>query len=434
MSEPFGHLVEGVCISMIENLHKWLITRLVLAWIVLSLLIGVLVNYFGNARLDNHVVNMAKTETASYRDAIVSYLKSPSQQSLAELNRRIQVEIEQDNLIAVEFYDAGSRKIAEAIKPSAREVEKKLPKHGTDFADKDGIICKKLMLDSDTYLRVFVPIMNGGGAKIGYLEGIYHAPRETISQIKQQIFWSLILVVLVIFATSLVLYPLIIRLNKRLLDYSRNLALTNIGMLKVLGSAIAKRDSDTNIHNYRVTLYSVRIGEKLGLANNQMKGLIKGAFLHDLGKIAISDAILLKPGKLTDEEFEVMKTHVRHGEDIIRNYDWLQDALDVVGGHHEKYDGSGYPNSLAQSNIPLNARIFAVADVFDALTSRRPYKEPFGYDVALEILRQSVGSHFDPDVARLFLDHAADMHAEICTDNEPLLHQKLELCIDQYFQ
>jgi hypothetical protein len=234
---------------MIENIHKWLIFRLALLWLVMSLVIGGLIHYLGNVRLDNHVVNMAKTETARYTDAVISYLKSPSEQALFELNRRIQAEIERDNLIAVEFYDASSRKITETIKPFAREIEEKLPKHGSEFADKDGIVCKKLILGSDTYLRVFVPLFNSSGAKIGYLEGIYHAPVEIIAQIKQQTLWSLILVVLVILATSLALYPLIIRLNRKLIDYSHNLALTNVGMLKVLGSAIAKRDSDTNIHN-----------------------------------------------------------------------------------------------------------------------------------------------------------------------------------------
>lgn len=418
---------------MIENLHKWLIIRLALLWIVLSLTIGTLVHFLGNVRLDNHVVSMAKTETASYTNAIISYLKSPSEQALAALNVRIQNEIEQDNLIAVEFYDADSRKVSEAIKPSAREIETKLPRHGSEFADKSGIICKKVMLGNDTYLRVFIPIFNEGGSKIGYIEGIYHAPDEIIAQIKQQTFWSLILVILVILATTMALYPLIIRLNRTLVNYSHNLALTNIGMLKVLGSAIAKRDSDTNIHNYRVTLYSVRIAEKLELSSNAMQGLIKGAFLHDLGKIAIADAILHKAGKLTDEEFEIMKSHVLHGEDIVRGYDWLKDALDVVRCHHERFDGGGYPKGLTGGDIPQCARIFALADVFDALTSKRPYKEPFSFEVSVGILKESMGSHFDPGITRLFLDHAAELHAEIGNDDEALLHGKLEICIGKYF-
>jgi HD-GYP domain-containing protein (c-di-GMP phosphodiesterase class II) len=419
---------------MIDNLHRWLIIRLALAWLVLSLVIGGMVHYLGNARLDNHVVNMAKGETINYSGEFAAYLKSPSEQTLALFNRKIHATIEKDNLIVVEFYDADSRKITEAVKPSARKAEAALPKHGSEFSRKEGIFAKKLTLDGDTYLRVFVPILNSAGAKIGYLEGIYHAPGEIVSQIKRQTFWSLILVVLVVFVTSLVLYPLIIRLNRKLLDYSRILALTNIGMLKVLGSAIAKRDSDTNIHNYRVTLYSVRLGEKLGLSNIAMQGLIKGAFLHDVGKIAISDSILLKPGKLTNEEFAVMKSHVSHGEDIISNYAWLEDAVEVIRCHHEKFDGSGYLKGEAGESIPINARIFAVADVFDALTSRRPYKEPFSFPVSVGIILESRGNHFDPAIVDLFLAHAETLHKEICHEDEALLHRKLEECIGEYFR
>ena len=128
-----------------------------------------------------------------------------------------------------------------------------------------------------------------------------------------------------------------------------------------------------------------------------------------------------------------MKTHVQHGEDIVSGYDWLKDAQDVVRCHHEKFDGSGYPASLTGGNIPLNARIFSVADVFDALTSKRPYKEPFSFDISVKILRESMGNHFDPEVAQLFLDHAVAMHAEICNDDEVLLHGKLETSIGKYF-
>jgi len=419
---------------MINNLHTWLLLRLLLLWLVMSLVIGGMVYYLGNIRLDDHIVNIAKAETESYTEALATYLKAPSDEAFTELNRKIAAEIEHDNLIAVEFYDAKSNKITEVVEPSALEIESRLPKHGSEFADRNSIICKKMILDNDTFMRVFVPLFNSSGSKMGYLEGIYLAPRELITEIKSQIPSSLILVVLVIFATSMALYPLIIRLNKSLIDYSHNLALTNIGMLKVLGSAIAKRDSDTNIHNYRVTLYSVKIGEKMGLSQTSMQGLIKGAFLHDLGKIAISDSILLKAGKLTDEEFEIMKSHVMHGKDILQSYEWLKDAQDVVGCHHEKFNGSGYPLGLSGGDIPLNARIFAVADVFDALTSKRPYKEPFSFEVSLNIIKESTGSHFDPDVIREFLDNAVSLHAEICNEDETLLQEKLKTCIGKYFE
>lgn len=419
---------------MITNLHQWLIIRIALVWLVLSFVIGSLVQYLGHIRLDNHVVKMAQTETSHYTAEFIAYLQSPSEQTLALFKRTIHALIEKDNLIVVEFYNADSGKVAEAIKPSATETEKRLPHHSTAFTRTEGIICEKLTLNNDIFMRVFVPILDGAKTKIGYLEGIYHAPEEIVAQNKSQTLWSLILVVMIIFVTSLALYPLIVRLNRKLLDYSHILALTNIGMLKVLGSAIAKRDSDTNIHNYRVALYSVRLGQRLHLSDTAMQGLIKGAFLHDVGKIAITDSILLKAGKLTVEEFEVMKTHVSHGRDILQSYEWLKDADEVVRCHHEKFDGNGYLEGMTGKDIPLNARVFAVADVFDALTSRRPYKEPFSMETSVGIIREARGSHFDPAVADLFLEQVETFYREICHEEESLLHVKLEECIRLYFR
>ncbi|MGE0042650.1 MAG: HD domain-containing phosphohydrolase [Vicinamibacterales bacterium] len=190
--------------------------------------------------------------------------------------------------------------------------------------------------------------------------------------------------------------------NRMVDEVNRYIAMlleANIEMLEVLGSAIAKRDSDTSVHNYRVTLLALAIAEAAGLDRAARQALVKGSFLHDVGKIAISDAILLKPGRLDREEFETMKTHVVHGTDIVSRYAWLRDALDIVRHHHERVDGTGYPDGLAGEAIPLNARIFAIADVFDALTSERPYKRAFTLDEALQTMRQDRGRHFD---ARLF--------------------------------
>ena len=157
--------------------------------------------------------------------------------------------------------------------------------------------------------------------------------------------------------------------------------------------------------------------------------MIKAAPLHDIGKVGIPDAILLKPGKLTPEEFEVIKTHAMIGaqavgESIMQvraaraqrglsaeddvgdsSLDFLEVACQIAGGHHEKWDGSGYPQGLQGDAIPLPARLMAVADVFDALISRRPYKEPFAADRVLQIMQEGRGRHFDPDVADAFLRH-----------------------------
>ncbi|MFQ3574169.1 MAG: HD-GYP domain-containing protein [Thermodesulfovibrionales bacterium] len=221
--------------------------------------------------------------------------------------------------------------------------------------------------------------------------------------------------------------------NKNLQSLATQLFNANIGMLETLGSVIAKRDSDTSSHNYRVTISSIYIAKEIALDDEQVRGLIKGAFLHDVGKIAISDNILLKPGKLTPSELEIMKTHVSHGSEIVRNYKWLNDALDVVQYHHERYDGSGYLKGLKGTEIPLNARIFTIADVFDALTSIRPYKKAFSIDKSLQIMIKGAGSFFDPDIMQTFLSIADTIYKEVNHSEIDILKSKLNDFLNQYF-
>lgn len=189
----------------------------------------------------------------------------------------------------------------------------------------------------------------------------------------------------------------------------------------------------TDIHNYRVTIYAVRLAEAVGLGRRSIRSLIKGAFLHDVGKIGISDRILMKPSRLTGEEFEVMKGHVRHGVDIVERSDWLKDATQVVGYHHEQYAGDGYPAGIEGKNIPITARIFTIADVFDALTSKRPYKEPSDFDTAIDILQKKRGRHLDPKLVDTFILIAKPLFNDLINGTDDRPRRKLEEILQQYF-
>lgn len=213
----------------------------------------------------------------------------------------------------------------------------------------------------------------------------------------------------------------------------KNLLAANLTTLELLGAAVAKRDSDTGAHNFRVAIYAVRLAEAAGLDKAAIRGLIKGAFLHDVGKIAIPDHILLKPGKLDTDEFTIMKTHVQHGVDIVARAPWLEDAVDVVRCHHEKFNGSGYPAGTVGTAIPVNARIFAIADVFDALTSRRPYKEPMSVEKSLSIIDESSGSHFDPELVALFRPMAPALYADLGSQEEEALVALMRRMVEAYF-
>ena len=167
------------------------------------------------------------------------------------------------------------------------------------------------------------------------------------------------------------------------------------------------KDEDTGDHIVRMSRYSALLAEKLRLPPDEVKSIRYAAPMHDVGKIGTPDHILLKSGKLTDQEFDLMKTHTTIGAKILGNSKAkiLQVAEQIALSHHEKWNGRGYPQGLSGDKIPLVGRIVAIADTFDALTSKRPYKPPYPISTALEIIKKARGQHFDPDVVDVFLEN-----------------------------
>ena len=172
--------------------------------------------------------------------------------------------------------------------------------------------------------------------------------------------------------------------------------------LQALTAALETRDAETHGHSERVVTFSLRLGREYGLNGPQMKALEFGSLLHDIGKIGVPDAILRKPAKLTEEEWERMREHPLHGQQILRGIEFLKGAAKVVAQHHEKWDGSGYPLGLKSEEIDICARIFSVADAFDAITSDRVYRQGRPYEAAANELDEWVGRQFDPKVVEAF--------------------------------
>ena len=172
--------------------------------------------------------------------------------------------------------------------------------------------------------------------------------------------------------------------------------------LKALTAALETRDSETHGHSERVVTYSLRLGREYGLNSEEMKSLEFGSLLHDIGKIGVPDSILRKPAKLTEEEWVRMREHPLHGQQILRGIEFLEGAARVVAQHHEKWDGTGYPCGLKEAEIDICARIFAVADAFDAITSDRVYRRGKTYEAAAQELDDWAGRQFDPKVVEAF--------------------------------
>ena len=215
-------------------------------------------------------------------------------------------------------------------------------------------------------------------------------------------FWA-ILCALAVAVLSLISF-LVIRYKtrqslKRQLEY-KNITLES---LQAIGRTIDAKDEYTNGHSIRVSNYSRLIAEDMGMQQDEIENIYYIALLHDIGKIAIPDSILNKPGRLTDEEFKVMKSHTTRGAEILKGISTIPQIIEGAKSHHEKYDGSGYPEGLKGENIPLVARIICCADCFDAMASKRVYKEPFSKEVIIGEFERCSGTQFDPQIAKIVI-------------------------------
>jgi HD-GYP domain-containing protein (c-di-GMP phosphodiesterase class II) len=433
-----------------SSIHRAILTRLIPLWLLLSLLLGGGAYWIESLRVDRFVLSLSLQATQRFERSTPSGLTLTPAPLLAT---RLDQLLGQTPFIGLRLYDANQQLLSQRWRNSAlaslipayhlalerRQSESwrlsllnstQVQEHFLSFAQRQ----TALRLDDRFYVQSLLPLRAQNGKLQGYLEGIYQVAPQTAQAIGSRIGDTLFIVLLVITLASGALYPVILTLNRDSLRLTHNLLASNIELMRVLGSAIAQRDSDTDSHNYRVTLYAIELAQAMQRPAREIIALMAGAFLHDVGKIGISDTILLKPGPLTDSEFSVMKTHVNIGLTIIAEVKWLELAQDVVASHHERFDGSGYPAGLKGMQIPFNARLFAIVDVFDALTSARPYKAALSLEQAMNIMRQSSGSHFDPQILQHFERLAADLHARYSQAETASLRRKLsEIAIGKYF-
>lgn len=194
------------------------------------------------------------------------------------------------------------------------------------------------------------------------------------------------------------------KINDELLNSKERLVKSYLESIEILRYTVEAKDTYTRGHSERVAEYAVLIGEKLGLSKEELRTLQIGGLFHDIGKIGIPDSILLKTEKLTDNEYEQIKKHPLIGKEILSNASIFQDIIPIVLYHHERYDGKGYPESISGENIPLLARIVCVADSFDAMTSKRSYRDELDLNFVISEIENQSGTQFDPKISEIFLN------------------------------
>ena len=208
--------------------------------------------------------------------------------------------------------------------------------------------------------------------------------------------------------------------TSRLRETMQDLERSYDNTLEAMGDALDLRDEETEGHSKRVTAYTIAIARAMGLNSDQLRVIARGAFLHDIGKIATPDSILLKPCKLDKEEMSIMRKHCERGYEMVRKIPFLREAAEIVYAHQERFDGTGYPRGLRGEEIPLGARIFAIADTLDAMTSDRPYRKGTTFASAKEEIARCSGGQFDPKIVEVFLNMPTESWNELQSNDAAL--------------
>ena len=428
--------------TLLLNLNRHPAYRIALVSFILASLASPLAWWRAKAAAEETIVSLAADEAnrllglSGSRPGVFSYTDANRQQVQAVADA-----IVGGLLDVVTIYDAQGRELGKSMSQTgaviAMELPREVSKYGAPRYTQAYYKSMKSPYSRLWLLRVFVPqyqFANDPQSPIvGYVEGLRIMPQWQQDQILHNSLLMALLVGIASLVCGAVLYPVVVALIAENTRKTHEVMESNISMMEALGRTIAKRDSDTGLHNYRVAWIAARIGEEFGLQGSAMQSLIVGSFLHDVGKIAIPDSILLKPGPLTPSEMDVMRTHVAQGESIVGDIGWLVGANAVVAAHHEKWNGTGYPRGLVGDQIPITARIFAVADVFDALCSKRPYKKTMEFGNVMEILARDAGTHFDPHIMAVFSPIAHSLYVRLLHASERDVRTLMEARIKRHF-
>lgn len=425
-----------------RGIHRKLVFRIFSMGLIIAIITGTIVWQTERNSIGKDVLFSAKAGFKNFNDRIWMLLNEPDNIDPDLVKQKIVRAMgeRRDNqfgwFVSIGIYDLQGKLIAIGVDDSYENIELVLEKTGRldkEIEQYKTMRFNVIEIEGIPHMQIISPLKNDLNELSAYGETFFAVSQEALDRIRAKAVKTAGVSVLIVILTTGLLYPVVAVLINQVSSLSSKLFEANLEILKVLGSAVAKRDSDTDSHNYRVTIISVKLAETLGISKQKIQRLIKGAFLHDVGKIGIEDDILHKPGRLNEDEFTAMKNHVSYGIEIVEKAEWIKEAVEIVGYHHEKFDGSGYGNGYKGDQIPEIARVFCIADVFDALTSKRPYKDPYSFQKTMDIINSGRGNHFDPEYVDVFNTIAPEMFEAYAKREDDALKTELGAMIKQYF-
>ena len=418
---------------MRKEVHLRLIKRVAISSLVAAIIVLAAALFLEVGRIEQELVSGAVKEGRIYSILYTTYLNKPVDENLKKLEGKAAEAAELTPYIYLDFLTSDKKTITHVAVPPGNDANQAFINKGITMIPSDHISSSWIMSNKRVYLKISTPVKTPeNGTVIGYISGIYRlTPADTKSAV-YRIIMTCGIGLSAVMVCGFLCYLGFLLLNNSIIRSVGELNRANAFLLRKLATALAKSDVMDAGHGLRLLIYAISLAEKVSLPRSHMRSLILGGFLHDLEMVPISHAILSKPGTLTKDEYNAIKLHPKNGAESIQKIKWLNSAGPIIKSHHEKYDGSGYPAGIKQEKIPTAARIIAIADTFDALTSRRPYRVPLSPEDALVLMDRESGSHFDPVMLSAFGQIALELHTTVSGRNEKELTRRLDTLLKKY--
>jgi HD-GYP domain-containing protein (c-di-GMP phosphodiesterase class II) len=418
-----------------KEIHLRFLGRIAAIFLLSASVISVATLILEYRGLKSSLLRSAVQESSAIAALFEIYYSPDNPTDTTALQMHVATRLERTPFIQADFFNDSRDPLFSTTReggaPIAEEFVKKMGQ--ADFtATPEG---HTLYTNKRIYLRATIPFQQTGTeTTAGYMKTIYKVSLDDMRSIFQRVLSTLLIGIGGVLLCSILMYLGMIFMNNRLISNSAELNRANGFLLRALGAALARVDTGDVRHNHRILIYGVRLAEKQGRSRTQIRSLIMGSFLHDIGMLSIDTSTLQKPSGLDEEERKQISQHPRTGGSWLKKIHWLRPGLSIVKSHHEKYDGSGYPVGTSHDKIPFDARIFAIVDAFDALTSDRFYRKQLEVHAALGVLEQGSGVHFDPVILSAFVEIAPPLHTVVSNLELNKLDRELDKVLKKYFK